>query len=83
MNILNVKLFLQSQHLPRRFLNFRISLQAEDISITYRIYGVNMQKKQTVSVEVHATVSLLETDSLSIVQSSGCAVLEMTHSLIR
>lgn len=83
MNILTMKLFLQSQHLIGRFLNSRVSLQAEEMTITYRIYGASMQEKQAVSVEVNAAVSLLETDSLSKMQSSGCDLLEVTDSLIR
>lgn len=72
-----------SIYLTGRFLNSRVSLQAEEITITYRIYSASMQEKQAVLVEVNATVSLLEIDSLSKVQSSGCDLLEMNDSLIR
>lgn len=68
MNIFTMKLFL---HLTGKLLNSRVSLQAEEITIAYTIYSTSMQETQAVSVEFNGTVSLLETDSLSKVQSSG------------
>lgn len=42
-----------------------------------------MQEKQAVTVQVNATISLLQMDSLSKMQSSGCDLLEITDPLIR
>lgn len=42
-----------------------------------------MQEKQAVTVQVNATISLLQMDSLSKMQSGGCNLLEITDSLTR
>lgn len=66
MNFSTIRVFLKRQHLTGRFLNSRVSLHAEEITITDRISGAGMQEKQ--GVEVNATGNLSHSDSSSKVQ---------------